>query len=501
MQDVKKTLFTLRLKKPDYPFHVFTNYFNYYQKGSVQQRYLIGYFGNMTKVSQSRSLKKDTTEIIVGTNGHFGPVEIEYTHSEKRFKPDGSTKLFDFYPAIGSRPADTYPHNILPVLKGSANFLRIHTSYTGQIVASATFGKETRRNEYSGVKRRIILSSGIFRYLPMHELTFLIKFSYQKTEETDSKTTVLYGLSNSLIYDVRKSIDLEKSVLYIMSRVRPFKNLTLIPSYKVEKINRSDTEDWLIANGDTTRYTYSLKILSKPLKHVNIRACYSHLHTQNPVYNAEPDRKDFFNIHLSYAPLPEISFTTSYTISYDKHKRTIYHDSLTDSYYDARDKSGRFEHLIAMLTSILGQKTTLSTGIAYNHVKEKSALVFKRFTGDNTFTFTSPYIEEYVPYKNRSITYIFDITHRLNKKIVIGTQYDVTYSKGSFSTLSDTTASIEEFSKVDLKDQRISINGQYSINQSTNIRLDLLYESYNDKINSELDGRFYKGLITISKTL
>ncbi len=498
-QDIKKTLFTLRLKKPNYPFHIFTNYFNYHQKGAMQQRFLIGYFGDMTKISESRSIKKDTTEILIGTNGHFGPIEIEYSHIEKRFNPGGTEVLYDAYPAIGSRPADTYPHNILPELKGSANFLKVHTSYTGQIVASATIGRETRKNEYSGVRRRIFLTSGIFRYLPMHELTFLLKFYYQKTKETDANTTVLYGLSNSLSYDVRDSLDIEKKILTLMARIRPLKHLTLIPAYKIEKIDRTDTDEWLIANGDTTRHTYSLKVLSKPFRHVSIRAKFSHLNTQNPVYNSEPDRKDTLNIHLTYSPIPRLSLTTSYTISYDKHERTIYHDALTDSYYDARDKTGRFEHLIAMLNSMIGQKTTLSTGIAYYHVKEKSALVFKRFQGG--YIPAAPYIEDHVPYKDRSTTYIVDITHRLNNRVTLGLQYDITYSKGSFSTLSDTTAGIEEFSKIDIRDQRFSVNGEYEINQSTKLKLDLLYESYKDRTDSDLNGRFYKGVLTLSKTL
>ncbi len=503
LQDVRKTNLKLRLKWPRYPFHLFFRYFNYHQKGSSQQRYLVGYFGDMTKISQSRSLSKNTSEFEIGTNGHLGPVEIEYSHTEKRFKPSKDTILIDNYPEVNLlpyafRPADVYPHNIYPDINGHSNSLRIHTSYTGQIVASYSVSGGVLRNEYSGVKRKTFHSSATFQYMPFHGIAMFLRMNYLKLKESNTDFTVLRGLSNQITYDVRKSIDIEKKTLHFQTRIRPIKKLSLIPSYSIEFKKRTDTDEWILSDGNTTRQSYELKILSKPLKALSIRAAYRHSHTRNPLYNFLPEDRDRIKLYLSYLPMPLLQLTASYTFSHDKRGNVRYYDDLTETFYEGEDRKGTHHFFLITASSSPLTDLQVTASVGYYRIKETSTLAFKQFNG---VTFIQPYMENSVPYKDRAIIYMLNIFKQINKRWDMAVDFSATYSKGSFRTSTDKLSGIGDYSKINNRDSTIKFTSRYKFLKDTSIGLELLYESYSDRINSDLNGRLYRGLIRLTKNL
>ncbi len=506
MQDIRKTKLKLRLKWPNYPLHLFFRYSDYHHKGNLQQRFLIGYFGNMNKVSQSRSLTKDTSEFKIGTNGHLGPVELEYFHIERHFDSSRDTILQDDYPEINSppiiyRPADIYPHNIYPDIKGHGDSLKIHTSYTGQIVASYSVMGDVLRNLYSGVKRKTLRSSATLQYMPSHIIAMFLRMNYLNIEESNTSYTVLRGLQNQLTYDVRKSIDIEKKTVHLISRIRPIKDLTLIPSYSIEIKKRTDTEGWTLSEGDTTTQSYKLKVLSKPVRNLSIRAAYSHSHTKNPLYNFIPEDRDRIKLYFSYLPLPPVQLIASYTFSHSRRGNVSYYDDLTGSFYEGKDKKGTHHFLVITASTTPVYNLSITASVGYYRVKETSCLAFKQLKGDGTFTFVQPFMEHSVPYKDRAITYMLNITRRFSNRWNVSVDISATYSKGSFHTSTDTLSGIDGFSKINNRDSTIKLSSSYKLLKDTSIGLELLYESYSDRVNPDLNGRLYRGLIRLTKNL
>jgi hypothetical protein len=83
----------IRFKTPDFPFHLYADATTIDRTGTIQQRFLRGFTGGLDKVSQSRDIDWNSREIKVGANSHFGPVEFDYNHAEKKFDARGADKV------------------------------------------------------------------------------------------------------------------------------------------------------------------------------------------------------------------------------------------------------------------------------------------------------------------------------------------------------------------------------------------------------------------------
>ncbi len=82
--DFVSNLMSLRLKAPDFPFHTFLNHRHIEQDGRIQQRFLLGYFDQLNKVSESRDIDWKSNAVKLGANSHLGPVEIEYAYDHSQ---------------------------------------------------------------------------------------------------------------------------------------------------------------------------------------------------------------------------------------------------------------------------------------------------------------------------------------------------------------------------------------------------------------------------------
>ena len=111
----------IRFKTPDFPFHLYAEVITVDREGTIQQRFLNGSSG-LDIVSQSRDIDWNTQQVRVGANSHLGPVEVDYSHMEKKFQVIANNELFD-----------ASPHNLTPDLKSSSDTVKIHTSYSGRL--------------------------------------------------------------------------------------------------------------------------------------------------------------------------------------------------------------------------------------------------------------------------------------------------------------------------------------------------------------------------------
>ncbi|MBU1711424.1 MAG: hypothetical protein KKE17_15605, partial [Proteobacteria bacterium] len=180
--EVYDNILSLRLKAPDFPFHTFLTH-RYIQKdGAIQQRYLIGTFGNINKTSSSREIDWRTTDLTLGFNSHLGPLEVEVAHERTEFDPGRNNVLYDAYPIQSTRPADTYPHDVIPETESSLNSVKLHTSYTGGFVASASLSHGNQKNNYSGAQSDTLHGAMDLIWIPAPDLNLFLKYRHQELE-------------------------------------------------------------------------------------------------------------------------------------------------------------------------------------------------------------------------------------------------------------------------------------------------------------------------------
>ena len=196
--------FFLRLKSPNFPFHVYVKESIVEKKGTQQQRFLSGaaYFNDIVRASRNRDTDWRTENIIIGANSHLGPVEIDFSHGEKRFDAGGDNVLFDSYSYSGFGPGfrqpGIYPHNQTSDLKGSSDTFKIHTSYTGRIVASATLSRIDRENTDSNATADYFTGSGEVTWMPVQKWTAFLKYRYRDRDVDNPDKVTITDISNPL---------------------------------------------------------------------------------------------------------------------------------------------------------------------------------------------------------------------------------------------------------------------------------------------------------------
>lgn len=498
-EKASKTEFTLRLKVPNYPLHVFTRYFNYHKEGTVQQRFAIGYFDDLTKTSQSRDIDFDTKELTVGTNGHFGPLEIEYSHREKNFIAGADDTLRDSYPATSMRPADRFPHNLVPELRSSSDFLKIHTSYTGMIVGSLTLGNSRALNHFSGAKRESFYSGIQFSYIPLHELGFFIRWHYVDRDNTVDDVSMLRGDSYILTYPLRQSVDRKSNSISFNIRYRPLKTISVLGGYTLTSIKRSDTNDWPRLGQNTTRQSFSLKVYGRLLKRLRFRTEYIFTHTKNPVYNAAPERSHVVKLNTTYTPTAWLTGSLIYYFKKYSNNNLVYYEYFADERLETGERDTTIHNLLGLLTFIPQEKTSITIGAGLFRHRTKQSLVFTRFKGDGTYDIGPPLIEDGVPYKDESIQYLLSIAHRLNDRFDIGCDMRYVLSKGKLYTRTQKTSGIGDFSELNQKENGIDLRASYVIFNGAVLETKLSYSEFKDRVESDNSGRAYRALIMVTK--
>ena len=179
---VRENKIQLVVKALGFPLHGYFDVFYLAKEGDTQQRNLLGNnysFVNMLRSSQSRSVDTLTSIYKVGANSHLGLVEVDFAHTEKRFKVDSEPVLTGHFVDNISLPEGDYELNRIPELESSGNTLKVHSSYTGQWVAAATLLQNKSENNYSGANSELIMGTGSVRWSPLTSLALALRYTHK----------------------------------------------------------------------------------------------------------------------------------------------------------------------------------------------------------------------------------------------------------------------------------------------------------------------------------
>lgn len=471
----------LRLKTPNFPFHVYLGGSFINKDGAQQQRFL----GNaLTRISEKRIIDWNSRDIVLGTNSHLGPVEIDLSHSEQRLDVDGDKVLSYNY------TSGLFPHNLMPELKGSNTTLKLHTSYTGRLVTAATFSWMNRENMDSNAKADYFIGAGDLIYMPYTKLTFFVKYRH-KEKDADNPDTIPanylgYSAYTSSITGIKPSISSKADRLSSTVRYRPIKRLTLNAEYTYERKERGNLDEWNIVPV-TTQDILSLSVDTMIIEKLNLKAKYTHLKVREPAYNVQPDSSDEGKVSLSWSPLNGTNVFLSYSIAKEKRDNIQFEDEDEQ----VKDREGRRERLLGSITFIACKNLTITPSYAYIRNKIKQDLLYNddnpdpdvRY-GDIAHTYAINF--NYIPMKNLNLN--ADISH--------------TASKGNFypgGLISTVTSLSGTEANAKIRETNYGVRGDYEFKKGWGLGMSYKYVDYNDLLNNSNDGNLHAVLMTISK--
>ncbi len=504
--------FFLRLKTPDFPFHFYAEARSLEKEGLVQQRFLLGYLGSsINKVSQSRNIDWRTTEAKVGANSHVGPVEVDYSHSEKKFEALGEKVLYDPYLAAGTvRTAATYPHNLVPDLESSSDTVKIHTSHTGRIVAAGTYTTGEKENRDGGARTEYWNAAGDLTITPVKNLAIFFKYRHYDLTADNPGTVTIVGTApaTTYTYNVRDAISSQKDIMSGTIRYRVTDRLTVRGEYALEKIERavgpqginlqlevSPTPGrttpayWEVAP-ETTKSTTKLSATYRVMKKLSARADYSHSEIDNPAYNFDPDKSDAAKVSFTWTPTPKLSALVSYNGVREKR------DNLELPLAGGDRESSR-DQALGSVTVLIGKRSSITTSYACFRNQVDHTLTYNYSTDGTTYTNVT---ESGVPYDDVAHVGSLLLTHALADAITLTAEASRSYSRGSFrnSGTVTNTDGIAEFSDLKVVEDIYAAGVEIALGKDIGTELRYQYREYNDKVDSANDGTTQIVLATMS---
>jgi hypothetical protein len=488
----------LRFKTPDYPFHVYLEGSLIERSGNTQQRTLLGSasFNNIVRTSQSRGIDQDTKNLVIGANSHLGPVEIDISHGEKRFKEEGDRSLDDFYAASATRAAGEYPHNFVPDLRGSSNTVKIHTSYTGSLVASATLSKIDRENTYSGAKADYLVGAGEISWTGSPRTAFFLKYRHRETDIDTPDTVTIVDRTNPLnfyTYAVKPSVSSVTDSVAAILRYRPATGVTLKGEYSYEDIRRSVSAEWDLPER-TEKNSASLSADLRIIRGAYIRAAYIHKFNDNPTYNTDPDRSDEGKLSVSVSPHPRLTALMTLTVANERREDLRFTDTPSTG-----SRNVHREGMLGSVTYLLLEDLSVTASYAYMHHKIRQDIFYSDAQG-------VPGTDPLVPNTQLMHNYGLDVAYLPKNNVTFGAGVSYTISRGAFYPAESNLlapVSIASFSELKTRELLCTFSGEYRFRGGFEAGIQYHYTDFDDVLENPYDdvgdGKAHIVLLTISK--
>ena len=480
--DSRRQKASIRLKTPDFPFHLYAEAQNSEREGTVQQRFMRGYTGGLDKVSQSRKIDGNAQEVRVGANSHLGYFEVDYSHTEKKSRSHEDKGLIDVYTV----PAMDIPHNVTPDLKSSSDTVKLHTTYSGRFVAAAAYSGGDRKNQDSGAKVDFRNAAGDVTITPAANLVFFFKYRHYDLSASNPDTVTMPGLGSS--YNVRDSLSSKRDLLNGVVRYRPTARLTLKAEYVFDTTARNagtGPDSWEVAHR-ATKGTGKVGLSYRFNSTLMLRADYSALRVTNPAYTADPDRAASAKASLTWSPVKRVTTLLSYGGVREKR------DELAAPLAGGSRKVER-DQALGSVTVLVGKRSSITASYLYFKNKTAQTITYRDAAG--------MYLLEYgVPYADKTEVVSLSLTQALSDGLLLVAEGSRSFSKGRFrsdGSVADTSG-IDGFSDLRIVENIYAAGVEAQLSKTVKSELRYQERHYDDRIDNSQDGKVNTILATVS---
>jgi hypothetical protein len=493
----------IRLKTPNFPFHLYAEMRTVDREGTIQQRFMRGFTGGLDKVSQSRNIDWNTQEITVGANSHLGPIEADYSHMEKKFESLDNRVLFDTYAIPGSSPV---PHNSTPNLESSSDTVKIHTMYSGRVVAAGTYTSGDKKNNDSGAKVQYWNAGGDLTLLPVTSVMFVLKYRHYDLDTTnpDTVNNVIPTIPGPVTVNVRDSISSSRDVVSGVLRYRATDRLTLKGEYVTDTTDRTrgtlgstlvlspplpaTTPAFWSVPESTTKGTAKIGLTYRVMNKLTVRADYTYMSVDNPAYDIDPNKSQSARASLTWAPATRISTLLSYSAV--REKRDELDAPLAGGSRDAKRDQG-----LASVTFVIGSRSSITASYAYFQNKVDQTVTYQ----DGVGAFS---LESGIPYADIAHVGSLALTYAPIDRMNLTASGSRSYSRGNF-TLAGTgsvtnVGGIPELSNTKVIDSVYAAGIEMELGRNVGGEIRYQYRQYDDQLDNAQDGTVKSLLATLS---
>lgn len=479
----------VRVKTPDFPFHIYLEAKNQATRGTIQQRFLSSFSGGFNKLARSRDIDWETEEAKATVNSHLGPVEVEYSHATKKFSDTHGKVMTDTVPG----GALSYTHNLAPDLESSVDTVKIHTSHTGRISATATYSSGERKNTDSTVKTTFVNAAGDFGWIPTRDVTVAVKYRHYTVDQDNPDTvSVLTSLNTTTTASVRNAINYQKDIMSGMIRYRTTDRLTLRAEYSFEALNRDvwtgDAAGSWQLDDKVTRNTARLGATYRFTKKLMLRGDISRQTAAAPansVDNTYPETSDAARGTLTWTPISWFNWLLSGGTV--REERSDLKAPFTDKRTTERNR------VLSSVTFILGKKTSVTPSYAFFQNRQTGPVAYSDSAGGIT-------AESAVPYADTAHVASLSVSYALADAMLLTAEGGRSWTRGGWQNAGVVpgSAGLAELTSIKLVESTAGANldVRYSKNLGTEFRYQV--RKLDDILDSAQDGTNQIVLATLS---
>jgi hypothetical protein len=485
----------LRLKAPNFPFHVYAEVRSINREGSIQQRYLRELSGGLAKVSKTRAIDWNTEEFRVGANSHLGPIEVDVSHTEKTFEAAKEKVLSDTY--TSGLTTFAVPHNAVPDLKSSWSTLKVHTTYSGKVVLSGTYSDGDKKNNDSNSSETFSNAAGDVFFMPLTSTLFALKYRHYEHDVTNPATVTNITAAGADPVPVRDSISSARDAVTGSLRYRVTDRLTLKGEYSADTTDRtrgllgtilstptvSVPAYWLVPES-TTKSTAKLGVAYRVMKKMNFRADYTAVSVDNPAYATDPDKSATSRASLTWMPLTWFNTLLSYTIT--KEER----DQLGAPLGGGK-REAEHDQALASMTFLVGKRSSITA--SFSHYQNKVEQTVTEEDAIGAFA-----LDNAVPYDDIANVGTLSATIAPVKGVNLTASGSKCYSRGNFRLAGAGTAGIAELTDLKVVDSVYTGGMELQATRNFGGEIRYQYRNYDDRVDNTQDGRVKTVMGTLS---
>jgi len=479
----------VRIKTPEFPFHIYLEAKSQEKHGTIQQLFYSSFSGGFNKLSRSRDIDYETQEAKATVNSHLGPVEVEYSHATKNFTDTHGKVMTDTVPG-GSL---SYTHNLVPDLESSVDTVKIHTTHTGRISASATYSSGDRKNTDSNTKATFVNAAGDFGWIPTKDVTVAVKYRQYSVDQQNPDTVMsINSLGGETTYAVRKAINYQKDIMSGMVRYRATDSLTVRGEYSFESLNRDiwtgdPAGSWLL-DDKVTRNTARLGATYRLTNKLMLRGDISHQTAAvpaNSVDNTYPETSDAARGTLAWTPNAWFNWLLSGgTVREER-------DNLGVPFTDKRTMERN--RALSSFTFILGKKTSVTPSYAFFQNRQNGPIAYTDSTGGIT-------TETAVPYADTAHVASIAVSYALADAMLFTAEGGRSWSRGSWKNAYVVIGSNGIAELTSIKEVVTTAVANLDVRYSKNLGTEFRYQirKIDDSLDNAQDGTNQIALATLS---
>jgi len=447
---------SFKYKWHNYPANLSVAVRQYNTEGEKQQLFLNeNCTSNCHGISQTRSVKTSTDQVILNGTSHLGLVDVSYHYKGTQFSDDKPDPVYGFG-SIPSFSGTRDVHNTYPDLESSEQLLSVSTNHTGRISGLLGVGVGDRENQDSGVSEKYQQLLGRFLWRP-NQLVAVFLDSQQMYQQDDKPPAALGSARAADGSPLRYGSVLNRNKVTV--NVYPMKSLDLKGEFSLTDTEREDNELWGLPD-DTSSSELRFTARIRPASKVKIKAAFADRVTDNPAYQSSPTDSRKAQLSGQWVPLAGLCLEADIR-----------------DFADENTDNGQ-----------TNDRQILGAGITYTPPKPFSvAFRVYQFTNDISANITfadtapSPITDEDVPYTAEGTQYMLQAVWSASKKVQLTGQYSYLQAEGSFDSDIPGFSDVGSYSGLDAVQQESFLDFNYTMNHGWGLSARFAQLSYEDK--------------------